>query len=181
VIGLLAREPAHGYALFARIQRDLDGVWQVGMNRLYALLEAMERDGLVKGHAERGGLRPARRVFHATAKGSHLFERWMHEPSHSMRDMRVDFPPKLYFAQSRGLQDVAELVQGQRAACRDELARIVNRRAALVDPDDYRHLVYDLRLRQIDSILAWLDDCERRLVSPRITTAGASATRRKAA
>ena len=38
VLGLLDAQPQHGYALFAQVQRDLQDVWHVGMNRLYALL-----------------------------------------------------------------------------------------------------------------------------------------------
>ena len=137
----------------------------LGVNRLYAVLDEMEADGLIKGHAEREGLRPTRTVYHPTSKGIRLFERWLHDPSRSMRDMRVDFPPKLYFACRRGPQDVAESVQGQRAACHEELARISERKAAIAPEDRYKQLVYDLRVGQIGSILDWLDSCERELIA----------------
>lgn len=165
VLGLLAEAPAHGYALFARIHDDLAGVWQVGMNRLYALLDAMERDGLIKGHAEQAGNRPARRVFRITAKGRRRFEAWLHAPSRNMQDMRVEFPPKLYFALRRGPQDVAELVQAQRSACRKELDRMTGRQRDIGERDAYRRLIYDFRVRQIHSILEWLDACEAECVA----------------
>jgi DNA-binding PadR family transcriptional regulator len=168
VLGLLDQQPRHGYALFLQVQRDLQDVWHVGMNRLYALLEVMERDGLIKGHAERAGLRPPRRVFHLTAKGKRLFERWLHEPSARMSDMRTDFPPKLYFALQRGLQDVAELVQTQRSACQKELERMSGRQRDISNSDAYRGLIYDFRIRQIHAILEWLDACEAQLVSAHI-------------
>jgi DNA-binding PadR family transcriptional regulator len=165
VLGLLNEAPAHGYALFARIRSDLVDVWQVGMNRLYALLENMEGHGLIKGRIQQAGNRPERRVYHITAKGRRQFEAWMHAPSQSMRDMRVEFPPKLYFALHRGPQDVAELIQAQRNACRMELARITGRQRDAGDRDAYRSLVYDFRLRQIHAILEWLDACEAQCVS----------------
>lgn len=182
VLGLLDRQPRHGYALFLQVQHDLQDVWHVGMNRLYALLEAMERGGLIKGHAERAGLRPPRRVFHLTPKGKRLFDRWLHEPSARMSDMRTDFPPKLYFAMQRGLQDVAELVQTQRSACQRELERMSGRQHDAAD-NTYRGLIYDFRIRQIHAILAWLDACETQLVSTHISQRPAQRahTRRKAA
>jgi DNA-binding PadR family transcriptional regulator len=180
VLGLLDQQPRHGYALFLQVQRDLQDVWHVGMNRLYALLEVMERDGLIKGHAERAGLRPPRRVFHLTAKGKRLFERWLHEPSARMSDMRTDFPPKLYFALQRGLQDVAELVQTQRGACHRELERMSGRQRDATD-NVYRGLIYDFRIRQIHAILEWLDGCEAQLVAARVTQRKAHQAKRKAA
>ncbi|MFN4294844.1 MAG: PadR family transcriptional regulator [Thermoflexales bacterium] len=165
VLGLLAEAPAHGYALFARIHNDLAGVWQVGMNRLYALLDAMERDGLIKGHAEHAGNRPERRVFRLTAKGRRRFEAWLRAPSRSMQDMRVEFPPKLYFALRRGPKDLAELLQAQRAACRDELERLAARLRDTPPDDNYHALVYDFRIRQVRAVLDWLDAREAECVA----------------
>lgn len=165
VLGLLNEAPVHGYALFARICSDLAGVWQVGMNRLYALLADMEGHGLIKGRVEQAGNRPERRVYRITARGRQRFEAWMHMPSQSMRDMRTEFPPKLYFALRRGPQDVAELIQAQRGVCRMELARMAARRRDAGDRDLYHRLIYDFRLRQIHAILEWLDACEAQCAS----------------
>jgi DNA-binding PadR family transcriptional regulator len=171
VLGLLDGAPQHGYALYGHVRDELRDVWQVGMNRLYALLIVIERQGLIKGHTERAGLRPSRRVFRITPKGKRIFEQWLHAPSQSMRDMRVDFPPKLYFAIRRGPQDVAELIQSQRGACQNELNRMTHRqRDAAHDvalASAYRKLIYDFRVGQIQSILKWLDACESELVARR--------------
>lgn len=123
------------------------------MNRLYALLREMEASGLITGRAEQPGARPTRRIFAISAAGRSRFERWMHEPCRAMRDMRIDFPPKLYFALRRGPQDVAELIQSQRTACAAEITRI----AALSVTDDFRRAVYELRLGQLRAALEWLD------------------------
>ncbi len=163
VLGLLDEGPGHGYALFTRICDDFAGVWQVGMNRLYALLDAMEARGLIKGRARQVGNRPVRRVFHITAKGRRQFEAWMRAPNQSMRDMRAEFPPKLYFALRRGPQEATRLLQSQRNACLSELERLSARRRSVRPGDDYHALIYDFRLRQIRAILDWLDRCEGHL------------------
>ena len=164
VLGLLSNEPQHGYSLFARIQRDLSDVWHVGMNRLYALLDEMEDEGLITGHDEHTGNRPTRRVFRPTAKGKRTFEHWLHTPSNRMSDLRIDFPPKLYFAQQMGPKDTATLLATQRQACERELARMSSIQNDVGAASTYRHLVYELRVRQIESILGWLSTCERELL-----------------
>lgn len=183
VLGLLDERPQHGYALFAQVQSDLQDVWHVGMNRLYALLEEMERAGLIAGHAEQAGLRPTRRVFQIAPKGRRLFERWMREPCMRMAEMRADFPPKLYFAMRRGPQDVAELIQAQRGACQMELERMSGRQRDIGEDNAYRGLIYDFRVRQIHAILEWLDACEQQAVAKRVakTTSRRHTPRRKAA
>jgi hypothetical protein len=98
-----------------------------------------------------------------------------------MSEMRTDFPPKLYFAIHRGLQDVAELVQTQRGACRKELERMEGRQRDISDGNAYRGLIYDFRVRQIHSILEWLDACEMRLVTAPVTKRKVNHARKKAA
>jgi DNA-binding PadR family transcriptional regulator len=181
VLGLLDERPRHGYALFAQVQSDLHDVWYVGMNRLYALLDEMERDGLIKGHVEREGARPSRRVFHITAKGKKMFERWLHEPNARMTEMRADFPPKLYFALQRGPQDVAELVQAQRGACQKELDRMSGRQRDIGSSNTYRSVIYDFRVRQIHAILEWLDACEAQLVAVPVIQRKTHSIKRKTA
>jgi len=158
VLGLLSEAPLHGYALFVRIRDELAGVWRINMNRLYALLGEMERRGLVQSHPERAGNRPLRNVYRPTPKGRRYLQAWMRTPSQTMRDMRVEFPPKLYFALRRGHQAAIALITLQRAACYAELERLINQQTT-ADPNSYRWLIYDFRLRQVRAILEWLEMC----------------------
>jgi DNA-binding PadR family transcriptional regulator len=153
VLGLLSEGPLHGYAVHSRIRDDLRGILHLPMNRLYALLRDMEASGLITGWDEQPSARPARRIFALSADGHSRFERWMREPCRAMREMRIDFPPKLYFALRRGPRDVAELVQTQRVACAAEIERIT----ALPAADDFHRAVYELRLGQLRAALVWLD------------------------
>jgi DNA-binding PadR family transcriptional regulator len=158
VLGLLSEAPLHGYALFTRIRDELAGVWRIKMNRLYALLDEMERRGFIQSHCEQVGNRPLRHVYRLTPKGRRLFQAWMRTPSPAMRDMRLEFPPKLYFALRRGQQVVADLIARQQAACRAELERLTNQRTA-ARPNSYRWLICDFRVRQVQAALEWLEHC----------------------
>jgi len=158
VLGLLSEAPLHGYALFVRIRDELAGVWRVNMNRLYALLGEMERNGFIRSRREQAGSRPPRHIYHLTPKGQQRFEAWMRTPSQTMRDMRVEFPPKLYFALRRSRQAAADLIALQHVACRAALERLVDQQMA-ASPNSYRWLIYDFRLRQARAILEWLEAC----------------------
>jgi DNA-binding PadR family transcriptional regulator len=160
ILGLLLDSPQHGYALYLRTQRDLGDVWTIGMNRLYALLDRMESESLIAGRNEKAGPHPARRVYSATPGGRRLFQDWLRAPVARLRDMRLTFLPKLYFAQRMGSAQLADLVAVQRAACRSELERMSALQRERGFDDMYLFLVYEFRIRQAQSMLAWLDQCE---------------------
>ena len=69
VLAVLARAPAHGYAIAREINRRADGALSMKEGTLYPLLHGMEADGLVKAawrESERG---PARRTYELRGKG----------------------------------------------------------------------------------------------------------------
>jgi PadR family transcriptional regulator, regulatory protein AphA len=158
-----AQEPQHGYALYRRIQADLKDVWTIGMNRLYSLLAELEHDGLIAGQTEKPGPRPARRMLRLLPKGKNLFNAWMDAPTTRMRDMRLEFLPKLYFARLAGPDAVVALIRVQHTACDNELARMAATQSERGSEDMYVFLVYEFRVRQIRSMMLWLDECERTL------------------
>ena len=173
MLGLLVAtaQPQHGYALFQRIQADLKDVWSIGMNRLYALLGEMERAGLIGSHTEKPGKRPTRKVYQLLPKGHQTFEAWMGTPIQHMRDMRVEFMPKLYFARLLGPGAVTALLRLQRAACKREWERMSNLQRERGFDDMYIFLVYEFRIRQIQSMLKWLDECEQAFGTPQMAIA----------
>lgn len=162
VLGLLDQTPQHGYALYQRICAELQGIWRIEMNRLYALLEEMAEAGLIKGRDEQAGQRPLRHVFHPTAKGRRQFEAWLNAPSANMQQMRIDFPVKLFFALQRGPQAARALIEQQLTACRRILSRLSADRRDLSARGPHYDLVYDFRLRQVQAAIAWLEDCRAR-------------------
>jgi DNA-binding PadR family transcriptional regulator len=165
VLGLLIDCPQHGYSLYRRIQSDLGDVWTIGMNRLYALLDAMEAGALITGRREKAGLRPAKRVYSATAEGRRLFQDWLQAPVTRMRDMRLDFLPKLYFARRQAAGAPAGLIAAQRAACQAALNRMIGLQQERGSDDRYLFLVYEFRIRQARSMLAWLDQCDQAMAA----------------
>ena len=161
---MLDASPQHGYALFKTIQTDLRDVCHIGMNRLYALLDDMEAQGLTEGRARARRLRPTRTTYQLTPKGRQIYDSLVEAPCLTMREMRVDFPPKLYLARQRGPQDVATLINIQREACQRELKRMMAQMQASRHESEFLPVIYDFRVGQIKAGLAWLDKCKARLV-----------------
>lgn len=163
LLGLLEAQPQHGYALFKTIEADLRGVCHIGMNRLYALLDEMAQAGLTNAHADASAHGPTRNTYHLTAKGRRQLHAWLEAPCPTMREMRVDFPPKLYLARQRGPAAVARLIITQREACERELMRMSTQQRAVRGKDDYLPAIYAFRVGQIKAGIRWLDQCERNL------------------
>lgn len=69
VLAVLARGPAHGYAIARQVEKRSRGVLQAREGALYPALRALETDGLIAGRWETQASGPARRVYSVTAAG----------------------------------------------------------------------------------------------------------------
>jgi PadR family transcriptional regulator PadR len=69
ILGVLGREPLHGYAIAREIERSSDGVLTCQEGVLYPALRAMEREGLVSACWETQASGPARKIYTLTDSG----------------------------------------------------------------------------------------------------------------
>ncbi len=70
VLGLVAERPRHAYEVEACIrERKLRQWTAIGFSSLYALLDRLEREGLLQSTRETVGKRPARRTYSITDEG----------------------------------------------------------------------------------------------------------------
>jgi PadR family transcriptional regulator AphA len=158
LLGLLMEGPIHGYDLHRRAEEELGWVWYMGISNVYGALKRLGQAGQVESTLDPQEGRPPRRVYRITPAGRRSFLDWVRRPVPGMRDMRVEFPAKLYFFHALGLEGVEELIAAQEAVCRERVARL-ERRAAERGPHDFDRLVLDFRRRQIEAILEWLKSC----------------------
>ena len=158
LLGFLMKGPMHGYDLHQRVQEELGEVWYMGLSRIYGVLKELEQAGLVCFDLLSQGNRPPRKMCQITQAGKLSFLQWLHQPVPSMRDIRVEFPAKLYFFRALGLGGSGDLIAAQITVCQERLER-VEQRAAQCSPHDLYRLVFDFRCRQIEAILGWLQDC----------------------
>jgi PadR family transcriptional regulator, regulatory protein AphA len=157
ILGLLHGRPMHGYeiARHFKLDADLGQVVPADMSTIYTFLKDLQEHGLIRGERETVGARPPRTVFSLTAEAESLFLEWLRRPVARMREVRLDFLLKLYFAQQRGAAEAAALVRAQIAACRDYLER---QRAGTrgLDPASFESLVSESKLTAAASMLEWL-------------------------
>ena len=160
LLGFLMREPMHGYDLHQRVQDELGEIWYMGISNVYGALKQLEQHCHVESslHSQEG--RPARKVYQITPDGEQSFLEWVQKPVPSIRDMRVEFPAKLYFFRALDLEGVEGLISAQEAICRERVERL-KQRAARRTPNDFEWLVFDFRRRQIEAILSWVQVCRK--------------------
>jgi DNA-binding PadR family transcriptional regulator len=130
VLGVLANEPRHGYALKQRLGPGLPPERQINDGVLYPLLARLERRGLLESRAEPGTAGRGRKVYAVTPAGREAFEDWLLGDEDEGGDLSYDLfiaQPlvKLFFA--------ARLTPAQRRRKLRSLADAARRRLAALE------------------------------------------------
>lgn len=161
LLGLLQQRPSYGYELAQRFEAGtaLGEIVRLAASHLYALLGKMERDGLIAGEQQDAGARPQRRVYRLTEQGRGMLLGWLGLPVSHPRDMRIEFPLKLYIAQMIHPERVPDLIKRQRQT----LAAYIERIERLPDPSApgidgaYVRLMREGRIGRARAALDWLE------------------------
>jgi DNA-binding PadR family transcriptional regulator len=161
VLALLAKEPAHGYQLRARLQQALGPAGEsMNAGQIYVTLTRLEKAGLVTCERSAGlADRPDRKVYALTAAGQQRVADWIADISWPGPGL-AEFHLKLIAAAAAGLADPVAIVDGQR---RELLRRLRDvQRAAMDEPagSDAGLLLEGIVLR-LQADLRWLEACER--------------------
>ena len=167
LLGYLLGGPVHGYDLYRQVECDLGVVWRLSLSQLYAIVKTFETRGWVRSRLRSQSTRPSQKILELTPAGRAVFEEWVHQPAHGLREFRVDFFLRLYFARKSGTRFAQELVEGQMAACRDELENLRTRSAeAGAAEEELYQLARDFRIKQLTTILKWLKRHRSQLIQP---------------
>src|SRR6266508_507902 len=137
ILGLLAEQPLHAYAVKARFEDLLGGSWEVNIGQVSTTLQRLERDGLVEPAESRGDR--GRLPYRLTDEGRKALEDWLAEPESEPQQLREEIYLKLLLAARvangslpallarqrrvylQRLKDLAVLEQQARSAGRDDL------------------------------------------------------------
>ncbi|MGC8605784.1 MAG: PadR family transcriptional regulator, partial [Desulfomonilaceae bacterium] len=129
VIGALYINKSHGYKLVQFLQDNLDEICWLGRSQIYALLTKLENEGLVTHERIEQMSFPTRKVFSITQQGRNTLDNWISSPVPYLRDLRVEFMIKLFFARLRSHDVEMTLLSEQLDVCRSKLARLIDRSA----------------------------------------------------
>lgn len=173
-LGLLAREPAHGYELKQALDELSGGVWPpMNVGQIYTTLGRLERDGLVQSAHVSQASRPDKRVYEITPAGRTALEVWLDAPAEGPR-LKDEFVMKLTLAYAAGVNtghEPAALIERQRRHYLQTL-RTLNDLAARpeVAANATALLLIDGAMLHLQADLKWLELCEARLAEERKAT-----------
>ena len=161
VLAMLAKEPAHGYELRARLRQALGPLGEaLNPGQVYVTLTRLEKAGLVTSERAEGlADRQDRKVYALTPDGQQRVAEWFAEVTWPKPDL-AEFHLKLVAAAAAGLADPLSIVDAQR---RELLRRLRDaQRAALAEPEgsDAALLLEGIVLR-LQADLRWLEACEQ--------------------
>ena len=161
LLGMLLQHPRHGYELHKELS-NLEGlglVWRIKQAQLYALLDKLESQGYLSARVITTESHPPRTEYHLTQTGRRVFENWMEAPVEHGRELRQDFLAKFYFAQQAGEKNLRRVVEAQRTALLQLEQKMEQQNGRLTDSQFFEKQVYQFRMKQVQAVLDWLDDC----------------------
>jgi PadR family transcriptional regulator AphA len=159
LLGILMTGPKHGYELHGYICSKMNQFWQLNMSQVYALLKRMEANGLVVSDEELQENRPPKKIFSLTQKGKQRFVRWVSSPVEHVRDMRMEFMAKLYFAKELQPEGgVGILIDKQVRVLEEKLRAMEDSREGITD--NFQGVLYSFKTAQTTAVLNWLKQCK---------------------
>ena len=161
VLALLAKEPAHGYQLRARLQQALGPAGDaMNAGQIYVTLSRLEKAEQVT--CERApGLpdRPERKVYALSPAGHQRIAAWLADVSWPGPGL-AEFHLKLIAAAAAGLADPITIIDAQRRELLRQLRDV--QRAAMAEPDGSEAaLLLEGFVLRLQADLSWLEACEQ--------------------
>ncbi len=168
LLGLIRQQPLHGYEIYQQLKNHdlLSMLWMPKQAQVYALLRKLEQAGLLAATVETQEAYPPRRVLHLTEDGLVAFSAWISNPVAHWVDVQQEFLLKLFFAQQTRDDTALRLVERQRRQSRQWLVELHNRLQTLTTCQSSAWLLIELRQRQVEGFLEWLDRCAIHFADP---------------
>ncbi len=157
-LGLLQREPLHGYRLKQQLELFMSSCISVNYGAIYPLLKRLEQRGdiasLVKEEAETG---LNRKIYSITAQGR---ERWYHKmlqnPHESWVNSRSRFAIKFFFFNYLEHSERIKLLQHRLSVCQLRLESLEVEYLLLTDR--YQEVAWQRCISVLNSEIKWLEE-----------------------
>lgn len=156
-MGLLAKEPLHGYEVKNRFEDMLGGTWEVNIGQIYTTLQRLERDGLVRPVGERGDR--GKLLYELSPDGRKALDDWLVEPDSGPQQLHEDIYVKLLVATRVANGDLKQLLGRQKRAYLQRLRDLnqLEERARKDGRNDLARLVRGALLHT-EADLKWVDE-----------------------
>lgn len=161
LLGLLYKGEGHGYDLHRTVNTDLAQVWHLSQSQAYAILKRLEARGDISSEKIPQEKLPSRQLLRMTPQGRENFLAWLDSPSGgSTRSIRMEFITRLYFLKLYFPKRIAKAFDQQRAEARTHIQRLEKILDSLPVEDIFNRMSLQMRLKQLQIVIAWLDDCQ---------------------
>ena len=162
LLGFVTQGPIHGYDLHKKIgeRQGIGLIWRIKQSHLYALLDKLEKDGLLVSKIFSGDAFPARKEFQITELGRRNFGTWLTSPVQHGREMRQEFLGKLFFLLDDNISLKHNLIQEQISICSEWIAKLKEENLKQATQFPYAHIIKKYRIYQIQAMLDWLKELE---------------------
>src|SRR4051794_16740768 len=167
ILGLLRDKPAYGYELQRHFsgKQGLGRVCQVEPGMIYASLKSLSGLELIDGSWDSTSY-PPKAVYSTTDQGEAAFQRWLLAPVARIRDVRLDFMIKLYFALKEDKSLAARLIEGQLSATSEYADEIAGEQALYGDdPSSFDAIVLRSKASAARITMDWLKQARDGLAS----------------
>jgi DNA-binding PadR family transcriptional regulator len=159
LLGLLARDPKHGYDLKNELEQALGGHWEINFGQIYTTLARLERDKRIQVASEDQDGR-GKKTYRITPAGRRELAAWFEEPVEKPRQMRDEFFIKLIVGKLAGETGTARIIDRQRQAYLTQLRDLTALAGHAGDPNI--ELMVEGAILHLQADLRWLDLCEER-------------------
>ncbi len=167
LLGFLVAGPQHGYDLHRRFQAELGQVWHLSQSQAYAILKRLERNGSISSHMIEQEKLPPKQVLRITAAGRRRFNEWLESRvSGNARSIRLEFLTRLYFVRRYKPERTEAIYEAQKAEVQARIERLQALLCGIPAGQVFNRLSLDLRLRQMQLILSWIDEMRTEMLQP---------------
>jgi DNA-binding PadR family transcriptional regulator len=164
LLALLAKEPAHGYELKARLEQTFgDAYPSPNIGQVYVTLQRLERSGLVRSQDVVQSDRPNKRVYELTPAGRDAVATWAEEPSDGPL-IRDDFFIKLVLAPQSGAADPLSLINQQRRHYFGLMRSLSDLADEASGHNKIGALLIEGAILHLQADLEWLERCQEELL-----------------
>jgi PadR family transcriptional regulator, regulatory protein AphA len=160
LLGFLYLRSGYGYELHRHLVAELGQAWHISQSQTYAILKRLEAQGFISSTTVEQEKLPDLQSLEITPAGRSRFESWLDSPTgSSVRAIRLELITRLYFLQKIAPRRIQPVLHAQVTEVQKTLTRLEAGLAALPDEQLFNRLSLQLRIRQLKSILEWLDEC----------------------
>jgi DNA-binding PadR family transcriptional regulator len=129
LLGILAREPGHGYDLKRAFDEKLGDFWELNVGQIYTTLQRMEDEGWVQNTPVPQDDRPDKKVYQITSEGLEEFRAWRTRPvKPAPRPLRDELFLKILFMEDDDYESVLNLIQMQHNVYMQQMMQVTNRK-----------------------------------------------------